>query len=318
MTPLHKSHKSHKSISLRQLLYGAASVVSVVLIVVAIVVILRKGSITSEQASEAPPAPSPSADITNFTAADTKLLSTEGRKLVADDEFDGTEGAAPNSDAWDYDLGGGGWGNNEKQTYTKDPANVRLSGDGNLVIDLLRDGDSYTSGRLVTRGKAAFEYGLLEARIKLPEGQGIHPAFWLLGSNIEMVDYPACGEIDVVEMVNSGNNSYTAIHGPQEKDMKTEWQVSHRNGSPYTDIDLAQDYHVYQVYHAPGYILIGIDGHPVAKYTPSIIPTGAKWVFDEPTYLTLNIAVGGQWPGPVGPDTKFPATMLVDFVRAWQ
>lgn len=311
-----------RSVTPRQLLYGAAVVASVVLIVVAIVVIVRKPGNTPAEAAQASegaaPAASRTAEITKFTDTDAKLLTSDGRKLVAQDDFEGSQGALPNPDTWDFDLGGGGWGNNEKQTYTKDSENVRLSGDGNLVIDLLRDGDSYTSGRVVTRGKASFEYGLLEARIKFPEGQGIHPAMWLLGSNIETVNYPACGEIDILELVNSGNNTYTALHGPKEDDHNAEWQVANRNGGPYADTDLAQDYHVYQVYHAPQYILIGIDGHPIAKYTPASLPPGAEWVFDKPTYLTLNIAVGGQWPGPVGPDTKFPAEMRVDWVKAWQ
>jgi beta-glucanase (GH16 family) len=141
---------------------------------------------------------------------------------------------------------------------------------------------------------------------------------WLLGSNIESVNYPACGEIDVLEIVNTGKQAYSAIHGPQMDNPKNEWQQAKRVAGLYSDIDLAKDYHVYQVFRAPDKIVVGIDGRAVARFTRASIPPGAKWVFDAPMYLTLNIAVGGEWPGPVGPDTKFPATMMVDWLKLWQ
>jgi beta-glucanase (GH16 family) len=299
-------------------------------VVVSVVVLIHNNTTQGAQGSTGfLVAPSgPAADAENKFAAPTDsptdlspedaVLSEAGKALIASDDFDGPQGSAPNPDAWDYDLGGGGWGNDEKQTYTKDPTNVRLSGDGNLLIDLLKNGDSYTSARLVTRGKADFDHGLFEARIKFPEGQGIHPAMWLLGSNIESVDYPACGEIDVLEIVNTGTQAYSAIHGPQTDNAKHEWQQVKRVAGVYSGVDLAQDYHVYQVFRAPDKIVVGIDGRAVARFTHADIPAGAKWVFDAPMYLTLNIAVGGEWPGPVAPDTKFPATMMVDWVKLWQ
>lgn len=242
-----------------------------------------------------------------FTTADMKLIHV--------DEFDGPAGSAPDARFWDYDIGGNGWGNREQQTYTRDHDNVRLSGTGDLVIEARRAGDSYSSARLVSRGKLTVGYGLVEVRAKLPEGQGLHPAIWMLGENIRAVGWPQSGEIDIMELVNTGTTYNNAIHGPSYADPKTGWRQSSEGA---TSSNLASDYHVYQLYRQPGVIKIGIDGVQVGQYTRASIPPDANWVFDAPMYLTLNIAVGGEWPGPVAPDTPLPATMLVDSVRIWQ
>jgi beta-glucanase (GH16 family) len=243
-------------------------------------------------------------------------FTTADMKLVHVDDFEGPAGTAPDARFWDYDIGGNGWGNREQQTYTRDPDNVRLSGTGDLVIEARQAGDSYTSARLVSRGKLAFGYGLVEVRAKLPEGQGIHPAIWMLGENLRAVGWPQCGEIDIMELVNSGTTYNNAIHGPTDADQKVGWQQSSKGPA---SSNLASDYHVYQLYREPGLIKIGIDGVLVGQHTRASIPPGANWVFDDaPIYLTLNIAVGGEWPGPVGRNTPLPATMLVDSVRFWQ
>jgi beta-glucanase (GH16 family) len=243
-------------------------------------------------------------------------FTTADMKLVHVDDFEGPAGTAPDARFWDYDIGGNGWGNREQQTYTRDPDNVRLSGTGDLVIEARQAGDSYTSARLVSRGKLAFGYGLVEVRAKLPEGQGIHPAIWMLGENLRAVGWPQCGEIDIMELVNSGTTYNNAIHGPTDADQKVGWQQSSKGPA---SSNLASDYHVYQLYREPGLIKIGIDGVLVGQYTRASIRPGANWVFDDaPMYLTLNIAVGGEWPGPVGRNTPLPATMLVDSVRFWQ
>ena len=235
--------------------------------------------------------------------------------LVGADDFDGPAGSAPNPTYWDYDLGGGGWGNREQQIYTRKTANVRLDGRGHLVIEAHRSGKGYTSARLVTRHKVDITHGLIEARVKLPQGQGIHPAVWLLGSNIESVGYPACGEIDIMELVSSGTVYHNAIHGPMAANAETKWKQSADGDAPG---DLARDYHVYQVLREPNVIKIAIDGNLVGSYSRATMPAGADWVFDAPMYLILNIAVGGEWPGPVNAATPFPATMLVDWIRLWQ
>lgn len=241
-------------------------------------------------------------------------LTSEGLTLLAEEDFIGPEGAPPDSNRFGYDLEGGGWGNNEKQVYTSDPENVRLSGTGQLIIEARRNRHAITSGRVVTRDKWRFDYGLVEARIKMPAGPGIHPAFWMLGYNISEVGYPACGEIDIMELVNTGTMWHNAVHGPLKAAPAQKWQRSH-DGPAGTD--LAADYHIYQVYRAPGTIKIGIDGVVVAEYTSRAVPAAARWVFDAPMYLTLNVAVGGDWPGDIDASTPFPAAMQVDWIRYW-
>jgi beta-glucanase (GH16 family) len=244
-----------------------------------------------------------------------ETLTSDGMTMFVQDDFLGPAGAPPNAAYYNFDIGGGGWGNDEKQLYTRNPENVRLSGTGDLIIEARDEGDTYTSARLVTRGKLPSGYGLVESRIKMPQGQGVHPAFWMMGSNIATVGYPACGEIDIMELVNSGTVWHNAIHGPLTTNRSDQWKQSHDGPAP---VDLAEDFHVYQVYREPGLVRIAIDGNVVGQYTNLGVPAGARWVFDEPMYLTLNIAVGGKWSGGVSPSTPFPITMLVDWIRFWQ
>ncbi|MDT5029724.1 MAG: hypothetical protein QOE61_6793 [Micromonosporaceae bacterium] len=255
--------------------------------------------------------------VTRFVQSQSpdRKLSSAGRSFVGEENFDGPAGAPPNADYFDYDVGGGGWGNHEKQIYTRAPDNARLSGDGNLIIEARRDGIGYSSARLATRDKVAFTTGLLEARIKMPQGNGLHPAFWLLGSNITTVGYPLCGEIDVIELIDSGAMYHNAIHGPLQSDPENQWQQSH-DGEALSN--LADGFHTYQVYREPDLIQIGIDGRKVGEYTRSSIPEDARWVMDSPMFVVLNIAVGGSWPKPVDASTGFPATMLVDWIRFWR
>ena len=225
------------------------------------------------------------------------------------EEFNGAAGAAPDPSVWTYDVGGGGWGNDEKQVYTNDRSNSRLDGQGRLVIEARRSGNTYTSARLTTRGKFAFTTGLIEARIATPRGTGLHPAFWLLGTDIATVGYPASGEIDIMEFVNDGASWHTALHGPTttgghwQKTMAGEFAGQ------------SDDFHVYGVYRSRGMIAMLIDGKVISVYTPATLPANGRWVFDKPMYVLLNLAVGGRWPGPVSPATDFPARMTVDWVR---
>ncbi|TPG31582.1 glycoside hydrolase family 16 protein [Mycobacterium hodleri] len=234
--------------------------------------------------------------------------------LERTDDFDGPEGGAPDSRYWGYDVGGGGWGNGEQQTYTDSRDNVRLDGSGSMLIQAQTEGNSFTSARVVSRNRVEVGYGLVEARIRMPEGQGLHPAFWLVGANMKDVGWPQAGEIDVMELVNSGNRYHNAIHGPTVSNPGSAWKESADGDA---GVNLADDFHVYQVYRAPGVVKIGLDGRVVGTYSRDSAPAGADWVFDQPMYVLLNVAVGGEWPGAVDQDTRFPASMLVDWIKYW-
>lgn len=249
------------------------------------------------------------------SSAETAPPTLWGLALQGFDEFDGAAGQAPDPRYWDYDVGGGGWGNGEQQVYTNSRANSRLDGDGHLLIQANQDGSGITSARLVTRGKRDFGYGLLTARIKFPVGQGVHPAFWLLGSDITSVGWPECGEIDVMELINAGVNYHTGLHGPWNSPhnlANTPWHQSTDGPAP---ADLSRDYHTYSVLREPNRIRIMLDDRVTGDYRRENIPLNARWAFDGPMYVLLNIAVGGNWPGPIGADTVFPLTLAVDWVR---
>lgn len=223
------------------------------------------------------------------------------------DDFSGPAGAAPNPNLWVAEVGASsekGWESGSLQTYTNSSDNVRLDGQGHLIIEARRSGDAYTSGRLVTRGKADFGYGTITARIKFPSGQGIWPAFWMLGSDIESVGWPQCGEVDVMELVNTGKTYYVSLHGPGADVVKT-------NAIP----DLTDDFHTYWVTRTPDSVTIGVDEGTLWSFSPSSLPPGAPWVFNGPMHVLLNLAVGGDWPGPPDDSTRFPKTMLVDWFR---
>ena len=232
------------------------------------------------------------------------------------DDFDGPAGAAPNSQLWDYDLGP--YQDDGLQVYTKSPENVRLDGQGHLVIQALRTPSGYTSARPVTRGKLSMLYGKMSARIKFPSGQGIWPAFWMLGAGYpDTVGWPQCGEIDLMEIVNAGTEYHVTLHGPQgDTDyyggVEKSGQVVGTSG-PIAD--LSKDFHTYWVDWQPNNITIGVDDATLGHFTPWSLPPGAQWVFDRPMYALLNIAVGGDWPGPPDASTQFPATMLVDWFK---
>ena len=236
--------------------------------------------------------------------------------LAWSDEFNGPSDSAPDPAKWDYDLGGGGWGNHELEEYTKRPENVAVDGHGRLAIRALcNSAGQYTSGRLKTQGRFATRYGRIEARIKVPYGQGIWPAFWMLGSNIPTVGWPQSGEIDIME--NTGKEHsivHATVHGPGYSGGKgiTAQTASKRNGK------LSDRFHICAVEWAPDSVVFFLDRKPYARVTGRSLPAGAPWVFDQPFYLLLNVAVGGDWPGKPDQSTQFPQTMLVDWVRVWQ
>jgi beta-glucanase (GH16 family) len=252
----------------------------------------------------------------------TAQLAPAGWHLSWSDEFNGPDGSAVDSSKWVLETGGGGWGNNELESYTARPQNAFLQG-GHLVIKALEekytgaDGipRNYTSARLKTQGKFSQAYGRFEARIKIPRGQGIWPAFWMLGDNIEKVPWPSGGEIDIMENIGKEPSMvHGTIHGPGYSGDKGI-------GSPYAlsaDQKFADDFHLYAVEWEPDAIRFYVDDHLYATRAPAELPKGTKWVYDHPFFMLLNVAVGGDWPGNPDSTTVFPQTMLVDYVRVYQ
>ena len=241
----------------------------------------------------------------------TPIAMPEGWDLTWRDEFEGEKIDPAN---WTYDLGAGGWGNSEAQYYTSRPENVRLE-NGALVIEARQEKyqDSYyTSARLKTQGLQEFQYGRIEARLKVPTGKGLWPAFWMLGNDFNGSNWPDCGEIDIMEYIGKEPDLIMGTaHGPGYSGVLG---ISKWNRQSY---DIADDFHTYAIEWSPNQIDWFYDG---AKYhTVTRTDVGdRKWVFNHPFFILLNLAVGGQLPGPVGLDTVFPAQFLVDYVRAFQ
>jgi len=252
----------------------------------------------------------------------TATAERPGWTLTWSDEFNGPDGSPVDSSKWVSEIGGNGWGNQELEYYTNRPQNAIQQG-GNLVITVLSekytgsDGVTrdYTSARLKTQTKFAQKYGRFEARIKIPRGQGIWPAFWMLGDDVDKVGWPQCGEIDIME--NIGKEPalvHGTIHGPGYNGDKGI-------GSPFAipeKANFADDFHIYAVEWAPKSIRFYVDDHLYATRTPAELPKGAKWVYNHPFFLLLNVAVGGGWPGNPDATSVLPQTMLVDYVRVYR
>jgi beta-glucanase (GH16 family) len=243
--------------------------------------------------------------------------------LIFADEFEGAAGTGPDPKSWGFDIGDAGWGNEELESYTSRPENASLDGHGDLVVTARAenytgpDGHTggYTSARLQTLHKFQFQYGLVEARIQVPAGRGLWPAFWMLGD--EGYDssnaWPACGEIDTMEVLGS---EPSIVHGT----LHAPWSSAPKGigGTAESSKPLSAGFHVYGVQWAPERISFLLDGLVYKTITPSDIPPGAAWPFDHPYFLLLNLAVGGDWPGSPNASTPFPARMEVDWVRVWQ
>jgi beta-glucanase (GH16 family) len=242
--------------------------------------------------------------------------------LTWSDEFNGGTGSPVDSRKWTQEIGGNGWGNNELEYYTSGTHNVRQE-HGKLVIEAIREhytgsdgGESdYTSARLKTQGKFSQAYGRFEARIKMPRGQGVWPAFWLLGDDIGTVHWPNCGEIDIVENIGKEPSTvHGTIHGPG-------YSGAHGIGSPFTlpqGKRFSDGYHVFAVEWEPQQIRFYVDKHLYATRTPTDLPAGTRWVYDHPFFIILNLAVGGNWPGNPDSTTQFPQKMYVDYVRVYR
>lgn len=248
--------------------------------------------------------------------------------LVWSDEFTNTTGVnqQPDLTAWTYDTGHGGFGNHELENYCAwgsttapcNPAspNAYVGADGYLhIVAQQPSAGVYTSARLKSQGLFSFEYGRIEARMRLPEGQGIWPAFWLLGTNITTVDWPACGELDVMEHIDGSNPSQEGFDWVQGSVHGTGLN----GGIQYHPAGFsAADWHTYGMIWTPGQIAYYVDspGNVYASF-PASAQKG-NWPFDSgPQFVLLNLAVGGDWPGSPDGTTVFPASLLVDYVRLY-
>jgi beta-glucanase (GH16 family) len=233
-------------------------------------------------------------------------------ELVWSDDFNGTAGNAPDNTKWSFDLGGGGWGNNELQVYTNTANNIKLDGSGKLVITAISSGTGFTSARIKTKGKFSQAYGRFEARIKTPTGPGIWPAFWMLGSNIDTKPWPQCGEIDIMEQKgNQSHITYGTLHGPG-------YSAGNSIGKSYALANgrFDTDYHIYAVEWGEDYIDFFVDNFLYQRRTPDDV-TG-EWVYNQPFFLLLNVAVGGNFVGFPTTGTPFPQSMYVDYVKVYK
>jgi beta-glucanase (GH16 family) len=231
-------------------------------------------------------------------------------RLVWSDEFDGPAGSRPSA-AWTAEVRRPeDNANGELQRYTASVANAALDGQGRLAVTAAIDGDGYTSARLVTKGSVEVLFGRVETRVRVPSGAGLWPAVWMLGSDIDAVGWPACGEIDLMEHVGRDpRRAFGTIHCPGHAG------ASGFGGHVELDQDLAERFHVFAVDWSAERIEWSLDGRVYHAATPADV--GGGWVFDHPHFLLLNLAVGGDLGGPVDRATTFPRTLLVDYVRVY-
>ena len=242
----------------------------------------------------------------------------DGWTLVWSDEFDAS---SIDRSKWVFDTGAGVWGNEELEYYTDRPRNLFLR-NGNLVIRALVEKHAaggrtwnFTSARIKTFERFSQKYGRFEARIRVPLGQGMWSAFWMLGDDIAEVGWPACGEIDVMENIGREPSTvHGSIHGPG---YTGKIGIEARYTLP-DNRRFADDFHVFAVEWGPNAVNFYVDDHGYARRTPADLRPGWKWVFDKPFFLILNLAVGGDWPGNPDATTVFPGEMLVDYVRVYR
>ena len=267
-------------------------------------------------------------NLLNNKTTTTEDLNTDQWTLIWSDEFNDALGTPPDRGIWKPEIGDGflngltGWGNGEFEYYTDSPDNASTDGEGNLVITVKETEENlpcwygeckYTSARLITWDRLEFSYGRIEARIKIPYGQGLWPAFWLLGTNLDEVDWPQSGEIDIFENIGREPNiAHGTIHGPG-------YSGGQAVGNGYTleDGNLSDDFHVYAIEWLPDEIRWYFDDVNYFTATPDTIPAGSEWVYNQPFFIIVNAAVGGNWPGSPDETTTFPQTMTLDYVRVY-
>jgi beta-glucanase (GH16 family) len=248
------------------------------------------------------------------TTGYTSPSSYDGLTLVWEDNFDGT---TLNTSDWTYETGRGsnGWGNNELQFYRQENTSIV---DGHLVISAKKEnfsGAEYTSSRLITKDKKSFQYGRVDIRAALPKGQGIWPAFWMLGNNFPTVGWPKCGEIDIMEMVGGAGKDNT-VYGTLHWDNNGSHACTcGDDGYTISNGTLAGEFHVYSIVWNANKITWYVNNimHHEIDITPAELSE-----FDAPFFLIFNIAVGGNWPGNPNASTQFPQRLIVDYVRVFQ
>lgn len=244
-------------------------------------------------------------------------LEERNWQIVWQDEFEGQAGQLPNTSNWNFDIGNGdnGWGNGELQYYTNRPENISLDGNGNLAITARREtlgGFPFTSARITTKDLFDQAYGRFEARIKLPWGPGIWPAFWLLGADIEQNPWPQCGEIDIMEYRGQQPSLiYGTVHGPGYSGGASVTRSFGLNNSRF-DVD----YHIFAIEWGSDYIHFFVDETLYQEITPKDV--NGKWVYDHPFFILFNVAVGGGYVGFPTSETPFPQSMLIDYVRVYK
>ncbi len=230
--------------------------------------------------------------------------------LVWEDDFNES---TLNENFWNFELGDGcpdlcGWGNNEWQVYTN--GNYRIE-DGMLIISAQKEAEGYSSTRITTKGKKEFQYGKIEARLQVPRGVGLWPAFWALGNDIDTQGWPLCGEIDIMEYVGRRPGEvFNTLHTQSSYGNSVNSKVT-----PYPNIE--DDFHVFTLHWTPTALTFLIDDEEVYKYAPSS-KNIESWPFNKPFYFLLNMAVGGNFGGPVDAETSFPKEYKIDYVRVYQ
>jgi len=237
-------------------------------------------------------------------------------RLVWGAEFQGPAGSAPDPAIWTYDLGASGWGNNEKENYTNSTDNAFLDGAGHLIIQAIATPNGgYTSARLKTQGLYSVTYGKIEMRARIPFGQGIWPAFWMLGDDIDSAGWPRCGEIDIMENIGREPSTvHGTVHGPG-------YSGGNGIGAPFllpNGQRFADGFHTFAVVWGPESVDFLVDNIAYKTVTTADLPQGAQWVFNHPFFLILNVAVGGNWPGDPDATTQFPQQMAVEYVRVFR
>lgn len=233
--------------------------------------------------------------------------------LVMEDEFNGSE---LDTNLWTYEIGTGtdGWGNQELQYYTDRPENVKVE-EGILTITAQREsfqGSNFTSARIITKNKFEQTYGRFEARIKLPWGRGLWPAFWLLGADIDQVGWPQTGEVDIMEYRGQDPTIvHGSVHGPGYSAGNAVTKTFDLEDSRFDT-----DFHVFGIEWGPNYINFYVDDSLYNRITPEDVP--GEWVYDKPFFILINMAVGGTFVGSPTDDTVFPQTLEIDYIRVYE
>lgn len=244
-------------------------------------------------------------------------LEPRNWELVWYDEFDGALGIQPNATKWTYDLGTGtdGWGNQELQYYTDRTENVSLDGNGNLVITAQKEsfrGLSFTSARIKTQGLFQPKYGRIEARIKTPYGPGLWPAFWMLGSDVDEIEWPKCGEIDIMELKgNTPNIVHGTLHGPGYSGASAVTKMFALQSDRFDT-----NFHIFAVEWYEDRIDFFVDEFLYQRINKSDL--NGEWVFGHKFFIILNLAIGGNFVGFPTDATDFPQKLTVDYVRVYK